>query len=477
VRQGNTFDAIEALRDAALIHPYGAERLHDAYSFLRRMENMIQAEDDLQQHKLPDDAAAQAALARKLGFHDDDPSQAVFRMMEELRRHRHGTRRLFTALFEADYERLELMDAIRDNAARAADEEEEIESLAWFKTQEMRRIRQRDLAGDMELRRILRRLTLTAEAVLSCTLEMATKHLEARFGIPRLPSGERAGFAVVGLGSLGAEELDYPSDLDLCFLYAGAGTTDGEKSISNVEYFTKLAQRIISTISLHGRYGHAYKVDSELRPSGRSGTLVATLDAFRDYHLKEAEIWERLSLMKARPITGDGDFMKSVKEGIGELAFGLPAPPEDAVRSEIIRIRDKTIAERTGTRPEVLNLKIGRGGLADIESVVQLKQLLGAQTHRELWCQNTFEIFEALGETALMDPAETSALREHLAFLRRLLSRLRLTIERSTDEIRTDAWYMDQLAFQMGLQSGLDLSLAVEQRMAEVAGIFEMEIG
>lgn len=477
VRMGNTFDAIDALADAALIHPFGAKRLKSAYAFLRRLENMIQVENDLQQHKLPTGTASLAALARKMGFYDSDPSLAAQRMQGELERHRSGAHRLFTALFEADYERLELMDAIRDNAARAADEEEEIESLAWFRKQEVRRIRQRDLAGSMELTRILYRLTLTAEAVLSCTLEMAARHLEKRFGVPRLPDGSRAGFAVVGLGSLGAGELDYRSDLDLCFLYAGAGMTDGKTRISNVEYFTKLAQRIISTLSLHGRYGHAYKVDSELRPSGRSGTLVATLDSFTSYHRGEAQIWERLSLMKARPITGDGDFVKAVDEAIRELAFSLPPPPKDAICAEMSRLRDKTISERAATRPEVLNIKIGRGGLADIESIVQLHQLLGAQAQRELRCQNTFEVLAALGELDMMEASENAALMEHFTFLRRLLSRLRLTIERSTDEIRTDAWYMDQLAFHLKLPSGRELALDIERRMAEIADIFEMEIG
>ncbi len=476
IRQGNTFELIDALADAALIHPYGAKRLKDAYSFLRRTENMLQAADDLQVHKLPGDKAALAGLARKLGYRDGDGSKAAARMMEELAGHRGVITRLFQALFEADYERAELVDAIRDNAMRATNEEEAIESLAWFKKQEVRRIRQRDMAGTMDLKTILRRLTLTAEAVLAATLEMAARHLDGKYGAPRLADGSRAGFAIVGFGSLGSSELDYGSDLDLCFLYAGAGSTDGERPITNVEYFTKLAQRVITTVSLPGRYGKAYNVDSELRPSGQAGTLVATLDSFRDYHTKDSQIWERLSLMKARAITGDDEFLKNVRRELARLAFGLPVPPKAETKAEVVRLRDKTIEERLSQKANVYNLKIGRGGLADIESIVQLRQLAGAGENEDLRRPNTFEVLEELRVSGLIEPELHQALADDLAFVRRLLSRLRLTIERSTDEINVEAWYADGLAYQMGLGSRGELALEIERRLSEVAGIFEREM-
>jgi glutamine synthetase adenylyltransferase len=477
IRLANTFEAIDALADAALIHPYGASRLKSAYSFLRRTENMLQAADDLQVHRLPSEKKGIRALARQLGYDDEDAAKAAERMMGELADHRIGVTRLFRALFEADYERSELVDAIRDNAARATNDEETIESLAWFKNQEVRRIRQKDLAGSMPLQRILKRLTLAAEAILAATLEMATRHLQEKHGLPRLEDGSLAGFAIVGMGSLGSGELDYGSDLDLCFLYADGGRTDGKQSITNIEYFTKLAQRVISTVSLPGRYGKAYSVDSELRPSGQAGTLVATLDSFRDYHTNKSQIWERFSLMKARAITGDDGFLKGVRTEIKRLAFELPSPPIEEIKAEITRIRDRTIEERVSVKPDVLNLKIGRGGLADIESMVQFEQLLHATHNPELERQNTFEIFDALKESGLIDPGIYEELAGNYTFLRRLLSRLRLAIQRATDEINVEAWYAESLAYQMGLATKGELALEIERRMAEVAGLFEREIG
>jgi glutamate-ammonia-ligase adenylyltransferase len=438
---------------------------------------MLQAADDLQIHRLPSDSGGVEALARQMGYEEVDASKAAERMLDDLAEHRSTVTRLFRALFEADYERSELVDAIRDNAARSTNEEEMIESLAWFKNQEVRRIRQKDLAGSMPLPRILKRLTLAAEAILSATLEMSTRHLSEKFGTPRMEDGSIAGFAIVGMGSLGSGELDYGSDLDLIFLYADGGKTDGKQSITNVEYFTKLAQRVISTVSLPGRYGKAYSVDSELRPSGQAGTLVATLGSFRDYHTEGSQIWERLSLMKARAITGDDAFLKSVRAEISRLAFELPVPTEEEMRAEISRIRDRTIEERTSQKQDVLNLKIGRGGLSDIESIIQFKQLQHAGEYAELRRQNTFELLDALRESGLIDMGVYEELADNFMFLRRLLSRLRLAIQRGTDEINVEAWYAESLAYQMGLATKGELALDIERRMAEVAGLFERVMG
>jgi glutamate-ammonia-ligase adenylyltransferase len=243
-----------------------------------------------------------------------------------------------------------------------------------------------------------------------------------------------------------------------------------------VEYFTKLAQRVITTVSLPGRYGKAYNVDSELRPSGQAGTLVATLDSFKKYHAGEAQTWERLSLMKARAITGDDEFVKRVRQELASLAFGLPPPPEAEVKEEIVRLRDKTIGERLSEKYNVYNLKIGRGGLADMESVIQFKQLMRAHENQDLWRQNTFEVLDALRESELIDPSLHETLAANFMFVRRLLSRLRLAIERSTDEINVEAWYAEQLAFQMGMNTAGELALEIERRLAEVAGLFEREM-
>ncbi|MFH1831149.1 MAG: hypothetical protein ABH871_10330 [Pseudomonadota bacterium] len=476
VRQSNTFEAIDALAKAALIHPYGAARLRNAYSFLRRTENMLQAADDLQIHKLPKQRAELCGLARRMGYRNLDAHDAADEFMSDLMRHRQGVERLFKALFVADYERLELMDAIRDNAARAENEEEEIESLAWFKTQETKRIQESDIAGSMPLSRVMRRLTLAAEAILECAWDMAKRQLEEKYGAPLLEDGSRAGFAIVGMGSLGSSEVDYGSDLDLCFIYRGPGKTSGERSISNVEYFTKLAQRIIFMVSMPGRYGRAYQVDSELRPSGSEGTLVASIESFHNYHKNDAHIWERLSLLKARVITGDDEFIKQVRSELSELAYKSPPPPADKIKEEIARIRERTISERIKPKTHTYNIKIGPGGSADADSIIQFYQLIYAKDHVELWKQNSFEVLGALHDSGLMDSTIFQELENHISFYKKILSGLRLLTGRATDEINMEADYIDALAEHMNCTSRDEPAEEIKRHMNAVETLFNKEI-
>ena len=473
VRRGNTFEAIAALAQESIVHPYGARALTDAYSFLRRLENMLQADGDLQLHRLPQDARGIEMLARRMGIEGPDPATALD---AQLSRHRDTVSRLFEALFSADYERLELMDAIRDNASRASNEEEEIESLAWFKNQESRRIQELDLTRGMPIGRVMQRLTLAAEAVLAAAWEIAVRHMQERFGRPRQEDGSRAGFSIIGFGSLGSRDLDYGSDLDLCFIHSGAGRTDGAASISNVEYFTKIAQRIISMISMPGRYGRAFSVDSELRPSGRAGTLVATLASFIEYHKGQSQLWERQSLMKARAIVGDEEFTTRVRFSLEELAFRMPPPPADALKEEITRLRRKTIDERSARDPRLFELKIGRGGIADLEAIVQMLQMLNAGKCERLHTQNAFELIDALSAEGIVPEEICSTISENLTFLRRLVSRLRLITGRSADSFSADAPYAEAVAEKMGTASAAELASEIDHRMKASSALFDSQM-
>ena len=466
LRKTNTFEAIDALSSAHLLHPHGAALLSRSYSFLRKLENMIQCEDDAQTHRFPADAEAARALARRMGFSEASELEA------ETLRHTRGVARLFGAIFEADYERQELEDALEDNLSRADDEEEAADSLAWFRQSEARRLAALDLEGAMPLPRLLRRLTLVAEVVAGCAWRIAMRRLVARHGNPMLDGGERASFAIVGMGRLGSGELDYGSDLDLIFLYSGAGQTDGEKSISNVEFFTKLAQRIISIISLPTRYGRAYLVDSELRPSGRSGTLVATLSSFTEYHSGNAATWERLALLRARAIAGDRGFADEVSRVIGQKAYSSP-PPAEELRTEVMRLREKTVDERAREGGGAQNVKLGRGSAADLESAIQVLHLENAHACEGLRRQNTFEVIRALASEGIVDGRTAEEWTDHLSLFRLLIARMRLLAGGSTDVFDPAAPFAEALALGLGFASAADLSGEIARRRAEVRRIYE----
>ncbi len=453
VRRPNTFDAIEALEKNSLIHPHGALALKDAYAFLRRTENMLQIAGDQQTHALPSDLSGLARCMKT-----DETA-----ILSEWRRYSRLIHRLFKGLFEADYERLELEEAIAANLASCKTDEECADSLPWFKHQEIKRLSHLDLNSKIALPHLLKRLTLVAEVVLHTAWSLALKTLTRRYGEPRLENGARASFAIVGFGRLGSGEIDYGSDLDLCFLYSGNGQTSGPEVIGNAEFFTKLSQRIISLVSLHSRYGRAYQIDSELRPSGNQGSLVATLDSFRDYHTNAAKLWEHQSLSKARVITGDKPFLKEVGITLTGIAYKGELPDEDDMRREIATLRDRFEQEASQEKDGVYNLKIGRGGTADIEAVTRFLQLKNAKKYPELWVQNSFDLIKALHHINAINDELHDALFDSYLFFRLLISRLRLFTLSATDLLDFHAPYIGSLSETLGFDSPDMLRSEVEK--------------
>jgi len=458
LRCTNTFDAIDRLTDESMIHTHAAKQLRSAYAFLRKTENMIQIENELQKHSLPKSDSDMTALAARMGISSGNE------FLTELQKHTMRVQRLFDALFEADYEFQELEEAILGNLETCSGDEEKTDSLAWFRQQESRRVQHLDLNKRIPLFTVLRRLSLIADVVIRCAWKMATDTLAKKFGQPQFEDASPGGFAVIGMGKLGSREMDYGSDLDICFIYSGAGRTDGNRSISNIEYFTKLAQRIISTISLPTRYGRAYAVDSELRPSGGQGALVTTLESFVEYHTNTAQVWERLSILRARVIAGDEEFAKEVKAALSSLAYECPPPAATEIRREIEKLRNKTLAERAKEDDGTINLKTGDGGVGDLESLIQYYHLLNVGKFNSLRTQNTFEIVTALKNEGAIDEKMSEDLIKLLSFYRSLISYLRLITGRQAEKIRNGADYLEHLADLMEYASTADLMEAIREK-------------
>ena len=185
--------------------------------------------------------------------------------------------------------------------------EDQLDVLRRYRNEEFLRIGMNDIHGKLGQGEITTQLTQLGETCLAAAYRLAVQELK-RFGRPLYRYEGRlaeANLAVIGLGKMGGGELNYHSDLDIIFVYDHQGMTDGEKQVSNHEYFAKLAQKIISILSMQTREGYVYKIDTRLRPSGNAGPLVTSLDSFLTYHRKEAQIWERQALTKARVVLGD----------------------------------------------------------------------------------------------------------------------------------------------------------------------------
>jgi [glutamine synthetase] adenylyltransferase / [glutamine synthetase]-adenylyl-L-tyrosine phosphorylase len=238
----------------------------------------------------------------------------------------------------------------------------------------------------------------------------------------------RARFAIIGYGKLGGLELGYGSDLDVVFLHDSEGEqarTSGPRVIENSEFFGRVAQRVVHLLGAFTPAGRLYEVDTRLRPSGLSGLLVSSLDAFLRYQEASAWTWEHQALVRARFVAGDRD----LGERFAEVRRRVLARPRDpaALREAVVEMRSKMLAEHASRDPEVFDLKRDRGGITDIEFMVQYWVLANAQELPEVcdW-PDKVRTLEVLGRLGVITEALGAALADAYRDMRNRIHRLTL---------------------------------------------------
>ena len=333
--------------------------------------------------------------------------------------------------------------------------EEQLDVLRRYRNEEFLRIGMNDIHGRLGQSEIAAQLTDLGKICLAAAYRLGVQELQ-RFGRPRYPYEGRqaeASLAVIGMGKLGGGELNYHSDLDIIFVYDRQGMTDGEKRISNHEYFAKLAQKIISILTLQTREGYVYKIDTRLRPSGNAGPLVTSLDSFLAYHRKEAQIWERQALTKARVVLGDEVLAGQLHDVIRHTVYGSSI--DDDGRAEIHRLRmrmEHELARETGGS---YNIKTGRGGMVDVEFAAQYLQLKYGSRFPELRTTSTIVALKEVQTLGLVPTVAAETLLTGYKFLRKLENRLRIIHDYSSNDLSGSRNYLDKLARRMGYDPGL----------------------
>lgn len=341
--------------------------------------------------------------------------------------------------------RCQLKEDLLEQMALAEDYESKLDGLRRFRNEEFLRIALQDLHGQVKQGEGAQQLSWLAEVCLEQAFIMARQELAGRFGVPfsagQIGSAEETAFAIIGMGKLGGLELNYHSDLDVIFIYEGEGETrpitgtDAKrfKQISNSEYFAKLAQRIITVLSLVTREGAVYKIDTQLRPSGNQGPLVTSFAAFQRYHQESAQPWEWQAMTKARVVCGSTAFVEQLQQVIFRLTFERPLP--ENLQSEIYRLRQRMELENAQERDELFNIKTGRGGMVDVEFITQYLQLLHADKIASLRSQNTVTLLECMAEKDILPQDDANSLLSGYKFLRRLENKLRLLYDQSINEL------------------------------------------
>jgi glutamate-ammonia-ligase adenylyltransferase len=279
-----------------------------------------------------------------------------------------------------------------------------------------------------------------AEAIVSQVARDQWQRRAAKHGTPRCATGRRDRWAILALGKFGGRELNYHSDLDLIFLHEADGlTAGGPGSVTNDQFVTEVAQRVLMALGSDSATGPLYAVDTRLRPHGASGPLVLTLDAFQDYLHGSTQTWERMALTRARVIFATGGFGTQVTEAI-RAVLAAPADPS-CLAAQALAMRRRL--EASCPRQD---LKRGFGGLADIEFIVQYLQLIHAARQPDLLRPNLWNALDALRRHSIISPEVHADLRDAYDFLRTVEGRLRLIHNRSVDELPENPAELERLA-------------------------------
>jgi [glutamine synthetase] adenylyltransferase / [glutamine synthetase]-adenylyl-L-tyrosine phosphorylase len=355
--------------------------------------------------------------------------------------------------------------------AKTSRYDEKLDVLRRFKRAEEFRIGLREIAGEADILATMRDLTNVADVYLESALCLVWEEWAQAYGLPARPEG--GGFLIVALGKLGSTELDFASDLDLLFVNEDP---TGEVAVPQQFGYNKLAEKLIQAIGGMSRYGTVFRVDLGLRPEGNKGPLAVSLSGLNEYYQHRGRLWERQSLLRARPVAGDPELAQRVMQVIKSFVYDTPIAPEAI--EDIAAMRQRIEHERTHEGTEHWDIKVGYGGLADIEFVAQAYQLYYGATRPTLRFMSTWDLLEALAQEQLLRPEDSYTLQEAYGFLRRVESALRIVDDRSVNTIPDSPADQRRLARRLGYQDAATskaeqaLLEEVQQRTAEVRRLY-----
>ncbi|GAB2181432.1 bifunctional [glutamate--ammonia ligase]-adenylyl-L-tyrosine phosphorylase/[glutamate--ammonia-ligase] adenylyltransferase [Denitratisoma sp. agr-D3] len=310
----------------------------------------------------------------------------------------------------------------------------------------------RDLAGLAPLREVTEVLTLIAELAVARAQAVLGASFEARYGVPRNAAGRAQQLIVLGMGKLGGRELNVSSDIDLIFVYPEDGDTDGEqaglKSISNFEFFTRLGRQLINAIGEITEDGQVFRVDMRLRPNGDSGPLVCSFDMLENYFISQGREWERYAWIKARPMTGERwDELEAIRRPFvfrKYLDFGAI----NAMRDLHAQIR-REVAKKDMAG----NVKLGPGGIREIEFLAQVFQLIRGGRETALQIKPTLQVLDLLAQRGILSATSRDGLSRAYDFLRRVEHRLQYLDDAQTHHLPANTEDQALVAAAMGFDS------------------------
>jgi glutamate-ammonia-ligase adenylyltransferase len=345
------------------------------------------------------------------------------------------------------------------------DEATLMQILRLYRQREMVRIAWRDIAAWADLKETLKSLSDLADAMIEAALNWLYPHVTAQLGTPYYKDIPMS-MTVLALGKLGGQELNFSSDIDLIFAYPEAGETVGVKRArSHQELFLRLGQKLISALNQITADGFVFRVDMRLRPFGDSGALVTNFSAMEDYYQTHARDWERYALVKARTVVGDDSLLTSLHPFIYRRYLDFNA--FESLRNLKAKIDQQ--ANRKGMKD---NLKLGRGGIREVEFICQVFQLIRGGRLVDLQQRNLLTTLKQLEKHQLLPKEIIDRLHKAYYFLRLSENHLQEIDDRQTQALPTDEANQKRLAYSMGYSTWSEFLTQLQHHQQQVQAIF-----
>lgn len=335
----------------------------------------------------------------------------------------------------------------------------------------MLRILWRDLTGIASVDETLVELSNLADACIQMSWSWAHDAMLERFGEPCAPSEQLQRLVVLGMGKLGGRELNVSSDIDLIYIYPESGKTSGPRVVDNGEFFRRVAQRLTQLLGSVTEDGFVYRVDTRLRPFGDSGPLVMNLDGLEHYYLTQGRDWERYAMVKARPIAG---VQSTCDEVIALLQPFIYRRYLDYNAIESLAELKRKIMHAVTQRGMERNIKLGAGGIREIEFTAQAFQLVRGGREPLLQARSLKEVLRTLANLGLLSMDSSNELMDAYDFLRRLENGLQLMRDQQVHTLPDDELDQIRLGYLMGFERWDELLAALSAHQEKVTDQFKL---
>ncbi len=341
--------------------------------------------------------------------------------------------------------------------------------LRLARNRAMVRIAWRELAAQVSAEHTVQALSELADVCLQACLDWHLQAMRGRHGVARQPDGEPAGFVILALGKLGGRELNFSSDVDLIFAYSAAGESDGARPLSNEQYFIRLGQRIMRSMQDISEHGFVFRVDLRLRPFGEQGPIAHSLSALEDYYEAHGREWERYAWIKARVAAGDRGCGKRLIRMLQPFVYRRYL---DYGSIAALREMKQQIDEQVRKRGHTQDIKLGWGGIREVEFVVQVFQLVRGGAEPSLRSSSLMQAMNAIGKLQLFPDERIEALRQAYWFLRRVENCWQAQRDQQSHVLPDDEEPRLALACALGYPSWDALDTALQHQRAVVHAQF-----